>query len=384
MANNKLTYIIPAFNADIKTLNRLLHSIYMQSIPVDIIIVSDGDNIDYMETAPKTPEGFTLRQISLKKNEGPGVARQTGINESNTPYVAFSDADDLLASPLIAENAVRVLDLNPVIMVASYVFLQPNDDLTQFIPHENDMIWTFGKYYRREFLNKYKIEFPNTRANEDTCFNKKCVLLADNEREKIVFFKDAAYIWMPNKNSITRINNGQYGNDRCFAGWLEAMQEATKHARKYRPFSGHILQDIATTMIQAYFYHIKCIKEDPIFAPQQWFYIKKYYHETYTELADKISDEALAEIYSILYAQNARNLISIIPPFGIREYFEKLKNDPYNPDEIYTIWQDIRKEKPELLDNNVKCGVMPKNYWLKSVKTTNPKTHKRLDKHSKN
>ena len=387
MTENKLTTVIPAYNADLDKLARLLHTIAMQT-PCDVIIVSDGDKKkdEYRNIAGSIFDNrFRVNVINCTENLGPGGARQKGLEMVKTPYVNFCDADDLLASPLIYENAIKVLDNDKSIVCASYCFLQPNDEMTQFLPHMNDMIWTFGKFYRVDFLKKYNVGFPMydrryLRANEDTSYNK-CIQLLANERERVVFFKDAAYIWMPKEDSITRVKYkddlNQYNHDQCFCGWLLSTTLATQHARKYRPFSGQILQDIATTMIQAYFYYQKCLHEAPFFAPQQWYYIKKFYHEQYSELADKISDEALAEVYSVISAQNGQNMIHIIPSFGIREYFDKLKETTFNPDEIYDIWADMYKEDPEALERNVKCGVMPKNYWRKSTNVTIAKKKKK-------
>lgn len=353
---NKLTIGIPAYNVPDEVLNRLLHTIQSQT-PASVILYGDGDGKEYEQV--KKMGGVVIKG---KTNAGPGVARQKILEACKTDYITFADADDLLATPLFFENAIKVLDNNKGIAVATYTFLQLNED-GSFIPHERDGIWVFGKVYRVEFLRRYNIHFPDFRANEDTCFNKQCNLLADNDRERIAFFKDVAYYWTYKADSITRINDGQYGDDQCFCGWILSTTHAIQHARKYRPFSGNILQDITTTMIQSYFYHIKCIHDHPFFARQQWYYIKQFYNNVYKEVGKHISEEALAEVYSVLNAQNGQNLIRVIPAMGIREFFDRLEQEPYDEEEIYTIWADMYKEQPELLENNVKCGVMPKNYW---------------------
>ena len=45
------------------------------------------------------------------------------------------------------------------------------------MPHERDMIWMFGKMYKRSFIDKYGIHFhESSRANEDNGFNTWCRL----------------------------------------------------------------------------------------------------------------------------------------------------------------------------------------------------------------
>lgn len=357
---NKVTVGIPAYNVPEAVIDRLLHTIKSQC-PADIILCSDGDGKDY-----EAVEQAGGRVIKSKVNGGPGVARQKILDECKTPYITFIDADDLFATPLFLEHAVKALDNDRTMIEASYVFLQIEED-GNFLPHEHDNIWVFGKVYRKEFLDKYNIRFPEFRANEDTCFNKTIGYLADNDKEHITWFKDVAYYWMYKADSITRTKlpdgKNAYSNDQCFTGWLKSTTTAVNHARKYRPFSGGILQDITTTMIQSYFYHMKCIADTPFFTRQQWHFIKKFYNEVYAEIGQHISEEALAEIYSVMNMQNSQSMIHVIPAMGIREFFDRLKNDKFNDDDIYDIWDAMYHEHPEIMEENVRCGVMPKNYW---------------------
>ena len=361
----KITAGIPAFNADEERLERLLLTVKPQC-PSNIILYADGDGKSYEKV--REMGGVVLQG---KTNMGPGHARQKILEACKTPYITFIDADDLLATPLFFEHAIKALDNDQKMIEASYTFLQMNEDGT-FVPHEHDNIWVFGKVYRKSFLDKYKIGFTDSRSNEDTEFNTKIGLLC-SEQEYITWFKDVAYYWMYNERSITRIgDNDKYGSiysdGRCFVGWLEGMTRAVEHARKYRPFSGQ--QKIAETMMQSYFYHMKCIAEHPFYQRQQWHYIKKFYHDVYAEVGKYITDEALAEIYSIMNLQNGKNMLRVIPAMGIKEFFDRLKAEPYNEEDIWDIWTDMYKERPDLMELEVKCGVMPKNYWRKPSNVT--------------
>ena len=364
-----LTIGIPAYNVPDEVLERLLHTIKGQT-PATVVLYGDGDGKSY--DIVQDMGGVVIKG---KTNAGPGVARQKILEQCNTDYITFADADDLLATPLFFEHAIKVLDEKPSISVAAYTFLQLNED-GSFIPHERNNVWVFGRVYRVAFLRRYNIHFPEFRANEDTCFNKQCELLTDNPNEQTVYFKDVAYYWTYKADSITRINNGQYGDDQCQAGWILSTIHAINHARQYRPFSGRITQDIATTMVQAYFYYVKCLHNNPFFARQQWYYIKMFYHDMYKEVGKYITPDALADIYSVLNAQNGPQMVHIIPAIGITEFFDRLKNEPYDQSEIYTVWADMYKERPDLMQNNVKCGVMPKNYWQSLSKNTIAKRKK--------
>ena len=54
-------------------------------------------------------------------------------------------------------------------------------------------------------------------------------------------------------------------------------------------------------------------------------------------------------------------LVGVNPHIGIRirEFMDKLENEPYNPDDIYDVWAKIPED---LKQNNIKCGVCPEGY----------------------
>jgi hypothetical protein len=55
-------------------------------------------------------------------------------------------------------------------------------------------------------------------------------------------------------------------------------------------------------------------------------------------------------------------LTGIIPCIGIKEFLEKLKNEPYDENDIYKAWEKIPQE---LIENNEKCGVCKVGYTKK-------------------
>ena len=114
---------------------------------------------------------------------------------------------------------IRLIESDKRYMCASGTFLQMADGIN-VVPHKNDMVWVFGKIYRRSFINKYNIRFNETRANEDTGFNTKIKLICSyDDSESICFFDVPVYYWHEKVDSITRVNNCQYSFDQSFCGW---------------------------------------------------------------------------------------------------------------------------------------------------------------------
>lgn len=378
--NNKIDVIIPAYKAQ-ETILRTLSSIALQTIidDVDVTIVNDA-NGTYKEYVKMFSPYMSIREIKLEKNGGPGVARQAGIDATENEFFTCIDADDTFNGPLALE-ALRFGISEPVnlgngMMVqdgfkcASATFMQLGENVRQQLPHQNDMVWMFGKIYRREFIDKYKIRFNETRANEDTGFNKIVQLLCDNPQEQIRFMPEiCVYNWHNKPDSITRINDGQYGYDQCFCGWTDNMIYAIQHAKKQRPFSGAVMQSIVAVMINLYFYWIETVARKPVFADQNWEYIKKFYTVCYKKIEDDITEEVFSQLYSQANMEKNKggSLLGFIPSIGIKEFMEKLKSEIYDENHIYEIWEKMQAdpETKKLIENNETCGVCPKGYTNK-------------------
>ena len=209
----------------------------------------------------------------------------------------------------------------------------PENDAPVLIPHEQDMVWMFGKLYRRNYIDKYKIRFHKTsRANEDNGFNTICHLCA-NEQEQINFIPAHVYYWHENLNSITRANDCQYsygGSERdSFYGYVENMIYAVQEAKKRNPYNGMITMWAVNCMLHIYEYYIECVARAPEHADNNFKWCKRYYNEVYKSLEQDISDEILAQHYNDVMrnAYMGDKLNGIIPCVGILEFLEKLKNN---------------------------------------------------------
>lgn len=381
--NNKIDVIIPAYNAQ-KTITRTLSSIIMQSIKddVNVIVVDDATPLNEDEVNPYylimdsfRNLGLLITYIRLDENSGPGVARQNGIEAGTNEFFTCIDADDTFASAIALETMRNAMaQENPQftkdsIKCVSAGFLQLGEDIKQTLPHQHDMVWMFGKLYRREFIEKYEIKFNNTRANEDTGYNKWVQLLCTRPDEQLRYIPEVVYFWHNKPDSITRINDGQYGYDQCFCGWTDNMIYAIENVKKKRPFDGNVSQMICSIMLQLYYYWVETYAKKKVFADQNWEYVKKFYHTCYKKIEEDITDEALSEMFSMTSMEKHRSgsLIGVIPHIGIREFFDKLHEDTYDPDYIYEVWAKMQEDEEtrKLMQNNVDCGVCKKDYFIK-------------------
>ncbi|MFB8387030.1 glycosyltransferase [Microbacterium sp. NPDC055910] len=93
-----MSIIIPAYNAA-ETLGRQLEALARQaSAPREILVCDNGSTdrtVDVVRTmAERYPE---IRLVDASSRRGPGAARNIGVSESGGEWIAFCDADDIVA-----------------------------------------------------------------------------------------------------------------------------------------------------------------------------------------------------------------------------------------------------------------------------------------------
>ena len=108
-------------------------------------------------------------------------------------------------------------------------------------------------------------------------------------------------------------------------------------------------------MIGHYFTYVECKAKKPIFAEQNLFNAKRFYHECYQAIENRITDKVLSDIYTVQRAQHGEDLLGIIPDISFFEFMDKVKTDYYGGEEELKV---IRSNYPqEIIDNDLKTGV---------------------------
>lgn len=101
---SKISVIMPVYNvADY--LRECLDSIINQSLyDVEIICVNDGSSDNSLEILNDYAKKDKRIIVINKKNEGSGIARNTGIRIANGEYIYFIDSDDWLENNKVLET----------------------------------------------------------------------------------------------------------------------------------------------------------------------------------------------------------------------------------------------------------------------------------------
>ena len=320
-----INIIIPAYNAH-STIDRCLASILIQSYKdFDVTIVNDGGD-SYSDTISRYKKLIKVREISStdKVNRGAGYARQFGLDHTNGEFVMFMDADDVLYTPYALQSLYDGIIARPTFAVSAGRFIEECEYNDETILHQEDMVWVFGKLYKRAFLNAYNIRFcPGSRWNEDNGFNC-CVRLCSNDNAQINFLTDVVYCWTNQPNSITK--NDTYAYGKSFVGNIENMLWAIKHAKKIGIPEDRINQFALETFFSQYQYMMEVYGRDKRFLHQNWEWMQVFYDIAIRPIKDTITEDVITMYYSYTMSRAYSNgyMNEIVPIIGIYDFINIL------------------------------------------------------------
>lgn len=190
---SKVSIIIPCYNVE-KYLDKCMQSVLAQTLSdIDIICINDGSTDNSLDLLNKYASSDSRITVVNKKNEGVGIARNTGLRLAQGEYVYFVDPDDWIVSSDVLDkiyNKAKSDNLDMLIFGGyscrtknghsritkggyslkylpkkyfSGVFSCKDikDDIFKFPPTS----WT--KLYKHEFLTQNNIQFQTIPVGQD-------------------------------------------------------------------------------------------------------------------------------------------------------------------------------------------------------------------------
>ena len=284
----KCDIIVPIYNTSDELLTRCLSSIAMQTVIKDIqvIIVDDGSTkVDSSNVINSFSKIMSINYIKLEKNVGVGKARNVGLNSGKNEYILFCDSDDSYSSAFSVENLLQPFKEDNSTLLTMGAFLEQLDGI-KFKKHQYNLTWIFAKIYRRSFLEKWNIQFPEMRANEDVGFNL-LVWACINDVNRIKYTDDVVHMWHNNQNSITRQEDGEFkkvGMIEFVKSYIWMCEEKKKRGIFGTEFSK---QQNINSLLMVYWYYVNMSNRvsDELMAQYN-----KYCYEFYDLVVDDLTE----------------------------------------------------------------------------------------------
>lgn len=167
--SGKIDIIIPYYNLSEYQINQLEQTLLSQSIIDDCVIYMISDNSpNEKEVFAKFYNHEELNCIMLKNinRQGPGAARNKGIEFSCNDYIFMLDADDYFATPDALEYLYNLAQNEHKEVI--YFTMYEDDEKEIKVSRKSNFLLS------RSFLNKHPdIKFPPYFFGEDFWFMKK-------------------------------------------------------------------------------------------------------------------------------------------------------------------------------------------------------------------
>ena len=198
--------LVVATNRPVKYLEDILRNVFLTSpVNIEVIVVNDDPNRKisksdfdnfFSEINPTHKILFKLNIINNELNKGPGYSRNCGVDSAGGLYVVFVDDDDEFDLNVL-KNLPNIKSFPDIVCLGfedtSGVFT--NYELQKKLPQigafevqklqQAFMDNTFlpaqiqPYLFKKEFLKKNKIKFPNAYVGEDLAFNTMVILSAE-------------------------------------------------------------------------------------------------------------------------------------------------------------------------------------------------------------
>ena len=169
MANKLVSIVIPVYNSA-ATLAETLESCRAQTYsPLEIIVVDDGSS----DASIKIAESFGVTLIK-QSNQGPAIARNTGIKAAQGDYIQFCDSDDLLHPEKIARS-MTLLESRPDAALV-YCKMRPIDE--QGRPLMDEVSAPSDDYFEEERLFCKILKANGSPIQTTTLLARRAVLEA--------------------------------------------------------------------------------------------------------------------------------------------------------------------------------------------------------------
>lgn len=213
---SKLSVIVPMYNVE-SYLRQCLDSLENQTLAdFEVILVDDGCT----DQTPQIAKEYTARRpdrfrMVHRANGGLSAARNTGIREVNSEYIAFLDSDDFI-EPTLYEKMVQRMDEGADVVVTDIEYWYSDaskrfsmsglTDWSADIVSEKAMLspmFAWNKMYRTRFFKEEQLYYPEGTWYEDIPVTTRIFA----RTEKIAYLNECLIHYRQREGSIMSARN---------------------------------------------------------------------------------------------------------------------------------------------------------------------------------
>ncbi|MGI6544887.1 MAG: glycosyltransferase family 2 protein [Fastidiosipilaceae bacterium] len=218
MENNALvSIVVPVYNMSTK-LKSCISSLLKQTYKkIEIILVDDGSKDDSYQVCLEIEASDNRVKTIHTENQGPGPARNCGIEHSIGKYLYFADADDLLDENAIAILVNTIENSGADVIVFGFNIIDTKGKIISTKSYDNIVLdgsvvrkeyadyaslerpfaiqgAPWNKFFKRELIDRYEITFPPLRRHQDEAFIARYITHVNI----IQFISDILYSYFAN------------------------------------------------------------------------------------------------------------------------------------------------------------------------------------------
>lgn len=204
---------------------------------IEVIMINDcspNTNNDYLDIRNEFSQSLDIQYLKTKKNNGPGFARQIGIDYSNCPWIIFQDDDDSLNNEFVIEHYYNIIkkyeksNQNLAIVFGQKKLYKNNNEI------ENISSGLTGNLLNLNFIKKNKIFFNSDLSfEEDTLFLSQFLYYIQKHN---ILNQDIKYNIESTENFFTY---SKYSNDKSICSTLllnENIKKSQLFLKKFLTF----------------------------------------------------------------------------------------------------------------------------------------------------
>ena len=377
--------IIPCFNSA-PYITHLLQTIVEQQMEygeIQVILSDDHSTEPYDKEVEPFLDKLKIVRTQTEYNCCPGNTRQAGVNVATGKWMIFCDHDDEFV-PGSFKQVKQIIEKNGYSHYVKSTFkelIRNTGEVVQEVTPDKGLSWNHGKFYNRQFWNKYNIHFvKDLLSHEDVAITAQlnCIMQLQHIPEEQAWVETAH--WLKNPESLS--NRPYFYKDEKFPrvflemfyidylnstgtiylqNFIDAIQHPMDWQEQHKDYIFYTRDMILTSVLYGYYYFEHFVHLNPVvWLRKNAAAAGKLLHLVHTIIG--MSNDMIVEYYKFNWQlhKNVRESAyiatgEIVQTHGFKEWMQFCESH-------YYATEDPWKDRIELYCENTSIKQIDQNY----------------------